>query len=179
VKPDQLMSSAVENVMTTPDDNPFRAPQSAFEPIESTFNTNLRRLRVCLGLQCATIALGVAAAFYNIHSIEVTGGILFLAGVVTAFLSRRLRLTDGLVFGLSGPAISLVCFAMINLLNWSPTDAQHPVSILAVGYATCALPLGLYVWIRTGSDNDAVALEEQLNGSLVTDEVQHEPTNMG
>ena len=173
------MSSAVENTMTTPDDNPFRAPKSAFEPVESTSNKNLRRLRVCLGLQCATIALGVAAAFYTIHSIVVTGGILCLVGIVTAFLSRRNRLSDGLAFGLSGPAISLACFTLINLLNWSPADAQHPVSIIAVVYATCALPLGLYVWTKTGSDNDAVALEEQLNDSLIADEVQHDLTNMG
>ena len=165
------MISAIENIMTTPDDNPFRAPQSAFEPIENTFHTNLRRLRVCLGLQCTSIALGVAAAFYTIHSIVVTGAILCLVGVVTVFLSRRLKLTDGLVFGLSGPAVSLVCFALINLLNWSPRDAQHPVSIIAVVYATCALPLGLYVWTRTGSVSDAAPHEEQLNDSLITEEV--------
>ncbi|MCP4169839.1 MAG: hypothetical protein GY758_03595 [Fuerstiella sp.] len=163
--------------MTTSDDNPFRAPQSEFEPVESRFQPKLRRLRVCLGLQCTTIAVGVAAALYDIESIVVTGGVLSLFGVLTAFFGGRRQFADAIAFGLSGPAISLFCFGLIFLLSWSPADAQRPVSMIAVVYTTCALPLGLYVWTRTASDSFAAANEEQSNGFLISNDGHHEPTN--
>ena len=165
--------------MTTPDDNPFRAPQLSFEPAETKFERILRRLRICLGLQCAIIVFGVAAAFYNIYSIVVTGAILSLVGILTAFFSRRSTLTYGWIFGLSGPAISSACFVLIHLLDWGPTDAQHPVSIIAVVYTTFALPLGLYAWTKTGSDNLVTELENSFDAALVTDDVQHETKNTG
>jgi nicotinamide riboside transporter PnuC len=160
--------------MTTSDDNPFRAPQTSFEPVESKFDTSLRHLRICLGLQCTTIVLGVAAAFYDIYSILVTGAVLSLVGLLTAILSMRPRLISGLVFGLSGPAISAICFALINLLNWGPDDAQHPVSLIAAVYAMITVPLGLLVWTRTGSDSFLEELQNKNENALIADEVQHE-----
>ena len=160
--------------MTTPDDNPFRAPQTSFEPVESKFDTSLRHLRICLGLQCTTIVLGVAAAFYDIYSIVVTGAVLSLLGLLTAILSIRPRLISGLVFGLSGPAVSAICFALINLFIWGPDDAQHPVSLIAAGYATFTVPLGLLVWTRTGSDSFATELQNRFDAALIAEEVQHE-----
>ncbi len=165
--------------MTTSDDNPFRAPQSSFQPVERKSHPKLRLLRIFVGLQCTTIALGVAFALYDIESIVVTGPILSVTGVGAALFSRRHQQAGGIIFGLSGPVITLFCFVLIDQLNWSPRNAQYPVSLIAMVYATCTLPLGLHVWTRTDSDSVAAVLEEQVNDSLITDDDRHQPTNMG
>lgn len=160
-------------MMTASDDNPFRAPQSSFEPTNRKPDSNLRHLRICLGLQCTTIVVGVAAAFYDIESIVATGPILFFIGIPVVILSRRLGLTSGLTFGISGPAISLLCLVLINLLGWSPADAQLPVSTIAAIYTTFALRLGLHVWTRTGYDSFVTEHKNHFDSALSAGEVQH------
>jgi len=170
---DRQATSSIQNIMTTSDDNPFRAPQSSFEPVEDEVITNLRPLRICLGLQCTTIVLGVAAAFYDIESIVATGMVLSPIGMLVAFLSKRGKLTRGIAFGLSGPAISSFCLILITVLHWKPTDAQHLISLIAAAYTTFALPLGLYVWTRTGSDSVQAEPENRFDNALISDAVQH------
>jgi len=167
------------NTMTVSEDNPFRAPQSSFDPTEDKATKGLRVLRICIGLQCTTIVLGVSAAFYDIESIVVTGPVLFLIGIFLALCNRQHEHLTSLAFGLSGPAISIICLALINLLNWSPTDAQHPVSIIAAVYTTIALPTGLFLWTRTGSDRYFEELQNRNENALIADDGQHATKKTG
>lgn len=169
-----MESEHATSTMTKSDDNPYITPRSSFDPIEDRAAKTLRALRLCTGLQCTTIVLGVAAAFYDIESIVGTGPVLFFIGIPVAVLSRRLSLTMGLAFGVSGPAISLLCLMLINVLGWSPGDAQQPVSAIAAAYTTFALPLGLYVWTGTGSDSIHSETESGFDDALTADNVWHE-----
>ena len=61
------------------------------------------------------------------------------------------RSSANAIFGLSAPAVSLVCVVLINALSWGPSDAEVPIGSLLLGYQAIAVAVGLVALRRTMS----------------------------
>lgn len=124
--------------------NPYAAPQSrpeAAAPSEGFPRATLFQWLV--GLKILTIIGGAIAAHIEIESILVSGSLLTLQGIPIGLLSYRASYWRGLSFGVCGPAISIFCFLLINIMDWGPKDAEEPVSAIADVYAVVAVILGV------------------------------------
>lgn len=127
------------------DKNPYRAPAAEFESTLDTSNgTKSWRFQMSTIIQMTLTVAGIVAAFVNVWTIVFSAGPVILLGVLTYAFERRCRPGRGIgwgaVFGLSGPAIAVLCFLLINGMEWSPTDAQHPISFLLLVYGCISLP---------------------------------------
>ncbi len=124
-----------------PDDlwNPYQAPISLPAPEQHDASPSAGHvlLKRCVFLQMLVVVVGLALAHWDIHSIIGSGLVLFLVGLITAILSHRRRLPWGVMFGVSGPLLSLLIFGLINLLHWRPGDTQQPVRGMAAVYLVC------------------------------------------
>jgi hypothetical protein len=65
-----------------------------------------------------------------------------MGGIVTWIAFRR-NLPWSFGYGLAAPTISVVCFSTICGLDWSPEEAQVPISLLLVTFSLGCLPLAV------------------------------------
>ena len=136
--------------MSEPDDfNPYQSPQ-----VQSIPATELRILsrisyRAAAILQCLTIAIGVPLACWDIETILGSGVILSSFGLLCLATALRAKFTPGIIFGASGPLMTLVCFVLINANGWRPSDAQDPIGGLAVAYGVTFGILGFWTLFRS------------------------------
>jgi hypothetical protein len=103
---------------------------------------------LCL-LQLLGISGSVIASAIDVESIVVTGPIFTVLGLAVAcgwFVSRHLSTW---VFGLSVGIISIFLLILIVSLDWSPSDAQYPVSLVLLGFEIAVVPVGLLSIYRT------------------------------
>ena len=121
-------------------DNPFRAPVTAFEPTAESRRGGQWVLRTIL-VQLTVLLIGVPMAWYWIESIIFSGVIFTISGVFVAVQSRRHSNRPGQLFGLSAPLLSLAVFGLINVNEWSPGEAYYPVNQILLMYALLALPV--------------------------------------
>ena len=131
-------------------DNPYRAPATAFEPATESRRRGSWVLRTIL-IQSTVMLIGVPVAWYWIESIIFSGVIFTISGVFVAVQSWRHSNSLGQLFGLSAPLLSLALFTLINVNEWSPGEAYYPVNQILAMYAGIALPVA------------AVAARSQLN----------------
>jgi hypothetical protein len=96
---------------------------------------------VLLVLQMLGIAVGVAAAVWEITSIVCSGPVLSLTGLLLALVSFGRGRGAGLLFGLAVPTTTVFCFAIIAGLGWSPATAHVPISALLFVFGWVALGL--------------------------------------
>jgi hypothetical protein len=85
----------------------------------------------------APIVVGV---FIEVESIVVTGPLLFLLGIATIITGQKSRHPSAWVVGSAQCAVCLFILALILILDWSPRQAQVPVSAAAVAYALLITP---------------------------------------
>jgi len=104
-------------------------------------------------LQLLGVCGSVVAAAIEIESIMASGPIFSILGFVVAFGWFASRSISTVIFGLSAGLISLFLFLLINILDWGPSDAAFPVTLMLLGFETVILPIGL------------VALHKTLSGS--------------
>lgn len=132
-------------------ENPYRAPQFA-EPVVAPVTQGLSPfwLRILIAVQATVIVAGLLASFVYIESIIPTGILLSAAGIATLICGWKRRDVAALLFGGSGPAISVVCLAIILLMSWGPNDASRPIPMIGTGYAVVAISLGLYAAVIAG-----------------------------
>jgi len=140
--------------------NPYAAPRPVHEPVVDKFDTGRSWWAVVASvLQLITVCVGVPIAWFNIESILFSGPIVSILGLLTTILAIRARSGNTLllsIFGLSGPAISVGTFALIAYQEWSPSDAQEPVSMLLIWYVLIVVPMGLVcVFGRQGNSSVA------------------------
>jgi hypothetical protein len=129
--------------------NPFLPPESQFTPRESIPANRAQTVANVLAiLKMVAIGIGTVAALIDIESIVATGPIISLLGLPVAIISIRNARYLGIVFGLSGLAITIACFLLIFNLQWSPHEAQMPVSAIGVCYAGPAILLGVMFVLR-------------------------------
>lgn len=79
-------------------------------------------------------ALATVLAIDDIETIIGTGPIGSLIGLVVYIVARKLHFPEQQKIGLSAPIFSAVCFLIIFCLDWSPGEAQTPISILIALY---------------------------------------------
>jgi hypothetical protein len=90
--------------------------------------------------QMAATLIAVVSAVIDIESILLFGPFLSIYGLFIASLSFRRDRLLGLLFGLSAPTVSAFCLSLITTLEWSPGEAQVPVSALLVLYGFLCIP---------------------------------------
>jgi len=100
-------------------------------------------IRILICIQMLGIAGSIVASLVEIESIVASGPVFSAVGLAIALLCYRRRRPLGIYFGISAPTISVVCFAIIFGLQWSPEDAAAPISMLLVLFGVPALPLGV------------------------------------
>lgn len=106
-------------------------------------------LQLLMIAQLAAIGVAASVAVLEIESILVSGPLLSLVGLTIAAICFQRRLLTGLLFGCSVPTISVICFAIINVMAWGPNAAQTPISMLLVAFALGSLPWGFYALRET------------------------------
>ncbi|MEZ6061558.1 MAG: hypothetical protein R3C19_14525 [Planctomycetaceae bacterium] len=145
-----MISSSTDNpdTLLEREHNPYLAPERLHEPAPLPKQFYARKVFLILvGVMLLTIVGGTIAAHIDIESIIVSGAIVSLLGISIAVLAMRVRRWTGVMFGLSGPAITLFCFLLINIQEWSPGDAQVPVSRIVTVYAAVAIVLGIAAFV--------------------------------
>ena len=153
--------------------NPYAAPR-AFAPPPRRPRTGREARLLWSVLCCAQMAftiIAIVAAFVNIESITVSGPLLSLLGCGIALAAglgggsgfQRIAAT---LFGLSAPAISFFCLMLILLMDWGPSRAQQPVSVIALLYGTVAgaLCFGVLLSHFRSAANDAGRHADRLTG---------------
>lgn len=146
-------------------ENPYQTPEVLLEPEREYLAT-----RVCFWpkiwiiVQLLVVVVGIGLSVATIFSIIGTGVVLSLAGIVTAICAYRLRLRWGIVLGASAPLFSVFIFALINIMEWSPRDAELPVPMMASVYLVGALILsfGSLIEIRSREKSEAANAIESL-----------------
>lgn len=127
--------------------NPYRAPEVFSEPLRETEHRLSGWLRPSAALMCLTIGVGQVAAFVDIESIIFTGPAVSIIGLLVATAGHSSDIRPAVWLGLSGPAITALTALVINVMSWSPGEAQGPLPGLLCCYTAAFLPIGIYcVW---------------------------------
>ncbi len=94
-------------------------------------------------IQVVGVLLAAGFAFDEIESIVFSGPVLSLTSLVIAAASFRACRPAGFYFGLATPTFAILCFAVICGQEWSPAEAQRPVSrcsaVFAIGLALAGI----------------------------------------
>lgn len=134
--------------------NPYQPPAFPEHPATVRVPRSVRLLsilKIAIVLQMAAIVIGLVASFIDVESIVITGPVLTVLGLITLFLAVRTDVGTGFVVGISGPAIAVLCFALIYSQNWSPGDASRPIPLIGTAYAFAAVPLCVVTFLRATS----------------------------
>lgn len=131
------------------DKNPFRPPSNT-DVIQSARLGEVQKLRYTLIIFALSILAGVAMSFMFIVTISASGAVISTVGIILIVLSKRNGLWKLALLGGSGPGITLAVFGLIFTNEWSPTDAETPVSLTALAYAAITLPLIIIAFQRVG-----------------------------
>jgi serine/threonine protein kinase len=106
----------------------------------------LRRLKTLTWLVWAQMIMTLISfivAAIDIESIVLSGLILCILGLVTMISGIRCSLLRSGISGLLIFPASLLCSALIVVNEWSPHEAQEPITILFFGYLILILSLGI------------------------------------
>jgi hypothetical protein len=104
-----------------------------------------------IGLQMVGTPLCIWLSVKHIESILASGPIFSLVGIAIAVACYRFNLRRGFYFGLAAPTVSVLCFALICGLDWSPSDARRPIPALLILFALFYIPAGFYAFAEAKS----------------------------
>ena len=135
--------------------SPPTAPPKLIKPPKPAQHSGV--LRGLCWLQVAVVIIGLAAEYFHIETIVISGAILFLAGFTMAVIGFRRRKTDAALHGVLAAAFALFVFGLINILHWSPSEADRPVKMMSIGFAVVALPTA--IWIARRPDDPVDTLD--------------------
>jgi hypothetical protein len=94
-------------------------------------------------LQLVAAAIAFFACLVDVESIVGTGPALSIVGLLLALATRRLNSWSAVAFGLSGPLVCALGAALIAVGDWSPGEAQQPITILLGAYFLMVMPLAV------------------------------------
>ena len=100
-------------------------------------------VRVTLAIAWFTVAVGWALMFRKVESVLIAAPVLCLfASILMALaVAYRLRAVGRIAAAHWGICLLFVC--LVNLLDWSPNEAELPFKIMAALYGLLMLPLSL------------------------------------
>ncbi len=107
--------------------------------------------------------LAACAAFIDVESIIASGPILFVIALLQTFISFFRRVPWLAITGIAVLLFAIGCFIAIYQNQWSPSDAQKPISI-AIGLFTLLLNtqwLTLWYHLTLGSTTNHDATNVQ------------------
>jgi hypothetical protein len=110
--------------------------EGEFQPQD---NKAQRWLNIFLFLQILAAIIATGLAWVDIATIIGTGPGGSAVGVVVFVMAFRLEDKRSVCIGLSAPLLTLGCFLLIVILDWGPSPAQLPISIILAIYALLLL----------------------------------------
>jgi hypothetical protein len=90
--------------------------------------------RVSLLLAGLCLLAGWGLMFMDVETAVVTGPMLALMGVVLVGSGWRLKLMPAMLLGIAHCSICLLFFTLVNVRNWSPSEAAVPFRIMTGMY---------------------------------------------
>src|SRR4051812_5801315 len=91
--------------------------------------------------QAVLVAGGAIASLIEIEWIIGIGPSLSLLGAVLTICAARRGLPIGVVYGMGVPGLSILCFLLINVFEWSPAEAYCPINAIIAHFAMANAPL--------------------------------------
>ncbi len=113
-------------------------------PIES--DPPSRWVHWCVVLALPLMLIGSAAAVIDIETILASGPVMLGYGLILLFLTRRWQQRQFRWFAWTCCAFPFIVFLIIYTLQWSPSNAQVPISALCCVF-TCAVSAGIFVTV--------------------------------
>jgi len=135
-RPGESDAAARGSQLASHDRSPFAPPQSAPETVVSPHNSLPGRW---LWIHTLAVLAGAVGCFAEVETVTVTGVMISLTGIFLTRDARRCGNPPGVLLGLSGPGVSVASLIVINLLEWSPQEADVPMKIVAAVYAPAVL----------------------------------------
>jgi len=84
----------------------------------------------------------------HVETVLFSGPLLLLVGLamVTGGFYRRQPFIWGL--GSAHCAICVLFIVLVNLLNWSPSEAAQPFAVMCGAYNLLSIPATIWAWVR-------------------------------
>jgi hypothetical protein len=105
--------------------------------------------RVLLILNILGTLVAYTVMLLEIESVLVSGPLLCLLGALTMVSALRIKHAYGIAVGGAQIAISLLFFALVNILAWGPSEAETPFALLGLAYMVAFLPVAISAMSRT------------------------------
>ncbi len=128
--------------VTTEEMSPHSAVTSGRQGVDRWFQVVVLCVQTSLGL-------GTLVAAVEIETIIVSGPVLLGIGLVLVFLTRSDRLSEFRFMAWGCVGFPIFCVVLINLMEWGPSQAQTPVSLLCVAFALAMSLKCLLVLVRS------------------------------
>ncbi len=93
-------------------------------------NRPTKTMKVLVFILMLSCILAVLLSWVNVESIIFTGPACSVFGIVISILSKNWGTRNTLFIGIFPLVVSLGCALIINILMWSPSDAQQPISTI-------------------------------------------------
>ena len=124
--------------------NPYAPPREFADANQIRTPLRWSWFRATCIVQIIVIALGCVAALLGIETIVASGPLHAILGCILAVLGRRQARSGAILIGISAVVFVVLVTALININQWSPSDAYWPVNILICIYAAGVIPLLFY-----------------------------------
>ena len=131
-------------------------------PLEYAQPTTARRARAwwlaaraCVVLCGLCLFVGWVLLFFDVETVIVTGPLLFVLGLALAVSAWRLKLMPAVMLGIGHCSICVLFVTLVNVRNWSPSEAEIPFRVLG----------GFYLLVVTVPASSLVLLYMHVRGS--------------
>ena len=109
-----------------------------------------RFARIVQGLALAWCVIAwILLTFVEVKSVIITGPVLGVMGALLVGFGVLGRRAGTVGVGAAHAGICLLFAGLVNLLNWSPDEAEAPFSVIGLLYVAAALVVaGRWAWRR-------------------------------
>jgi hypothetical protein len=127
-----------------------------YAPADTSARKFRMALRVCQALAIAVCAVAFTLLFVDVESVLVTGPLIFVLGAALVVMGGKVR--DWARFGIGAAHVGVcVLFVfLVNLLHWSPGDADVPFKWMG----------GFYLAGATGANVGLLLRERKTRSAL-------------
>lgn len=99
-------------------------------------------------LYLSSIVISVTAAAIDVESIVFSGPTCIVLGLIVAAFGIRRRSFTLSLLGISTLPISLAIFLLIFFNDWSPAEAQRPITLILFAYELAVAPISIFAMFR-------------------------------
>lgn len=150
------------------------------KPVKVPDDTS-RLVRWMILIALPLLLIGAASSLIDIESIVASGPVMLIYGLILMFLTRGQNQRLFRWFAWTCCAFPIFVFLIIYLLEWSPGDAQIPISALCCvfaclvfagivrSFALATHPLALLrddVTLKVGDDDSSRSLDDVSSATL-------------